>query len=1074
MDQKKIEILLEIKEQYERRLKQIAENFRKTGDMVEAIQKRQDALDEKRVALKVARIQKVTKADKARVDAALVEINREVRGQEVAAERTKRMWERTWRSARKSAEAEWDQIVKGIVKREEALKTVSKDASAAMKRDWTNNFRDTMNDMERRLNDFRSRASQRGRGMGGAVGRQLGFGGMGQDAKTFSASFFGSMLGNALPGMIGGGFRALGHAAHEVESLVTEFTALGIEANTFKESTLVSLSALRKSHDEAERLFTLYESIDVMTPFSLDEVARAGRMLESFGLNSEIYLERVAKAGSGARMSMEQLTRLLERAHAGIFDRRSYGAAGITQMQLESAGISFEASGKRVAGKHRGTLDMLHAVLKVLEDRWGQVFMKATGTAEVLFTTLLSNIKRIARAVTGELFEAWKGVLKTINDVAATVLGTQDNSIGSRILGSIGWVFGVGTDKLTRDQSERGKQILAAIQAPFNLAARALESFNVQADKVTEWLAEFLDRDEIENFLINLTALFTTLGETILNLFGVDFSKIFDAANAKDKAKAFFDAILEGIKGIINWVFKVVSDIEIFWLSVKFAFTDFKNFISDTFEDVRDTVDDITTHIGRTWDVMLSLMSARVARTGAEIVNAFGSIMLAIGNTPFGRFYNLGKVGQDILKAGADLTRSADYNEGRAKSVQGMVWEDREKARNRELEKEKNRRSRDQEANMGFEADVAAARGRSQDFWADYNRRRNDWHNRFGGQNAMPPPHDFGARQSGMPGQAGQMSWTPQTGWRSFEGAAPPGTLGAAMKAWEDFLGDVETVQTWTKIAEEAHEGGRLSLDEYLKAQDVLVEALKRQAEVTEDGTLKSAQAWGEYGDALNNLKKTIREAHDKAFNYLQKRTSNIESFYDLLPEHEADRAKRAVLPDYLSRQRSMLVAGIGGESDPTRRAEMLGELIGVAGQYKDLFAEKGGFLSQFSRGGKSDAMSFLLGKGNEAMMLRDLILNGDPNAERLLDPAERTADNTARIAEMMQAAWARGGPMVNGQPRPDLGFTGPAVGDGSGNWQPVTININGGDPQEVRQVVLDTLKEAYRRSQGNSPARRY
>ncbi len=878
--------------------------------------------------------------------------------------------------------------------------------------------------LQRQVNQHRQAANQvRGfwaevkAGMGGAfrnpnasLAQGAGRGGLGMG--NISQYAMGSLIGNVLPSMVGGAFKAMGSIAGEVEGLVADFTQLGMSASMFKETNMVSLEALSGTREEAERLFRLFEQIDVQTPFSLEEVATAGKMLKAYGLDVDRYLGKIARAGAGSGIGMQQLIRLVERANAGIFDRRSFAASGITQEQLEQHDIKFVQGGKRLDPKYREQghrHELMDATLKIMEERFGRVFDLAQGTAEVLLTTMDSNIKRVARSVQGELFGAWKHILTVVNDVLTAILGTNESV----------------------EKNKMGSKIREAIAVPFNLAARAIEDFLPRADGFLKWLSEVLDKQAISDFILKLVATVRSLGDAIANLFGLDLGFFSDSKNTKNAAQKFFDGIIDSIFRFLKWIFKAMQSVELFIIDMKHSFAEARNWITDTIED-----------IGDQWNLTMNMMAYKTKFTISTILDAFGDIADALSNTPFGSSF--GGVGAALHGSAAGLQKGGFDDWKRASEVQQRI-----------LERTQHRRSRDTDLNMAYVGDVSHAKNRYDEFEKGANVYYWQMKRRYADRpdTAIAPPHGMTPFRSGNPA------------------GAPPGTPGAYQELMDQFLQQHEVVKEWTDMWKEAYEGGRALLPEYLDAQNILIEALRRHAAGIEDSNLESAKAWEAYFDAVGDMKKALMKAQDDALGYLKKRTGNVESFFDLLPKGEAERAKRSVLPGYLQRQRDILANSIGTETDPMRRADQIGELLDVAKTYQNLFEDKSGFLSQFARGGATGGQDFALGSGPQAEMLRSLILNGDPNAERLLDPSERTADNTAAIRAMMErrdpAFSQNGGPM---QPYTQ---SGPGYSQDGGAWNPlpdVTININGGDLNQVREVVLRTLKDAYRSSTGQSP----
>ena len=249
----------------------------------------------------------------------------------------------------------------------------------------------------------------------------------GQDAERSGGMFGGFMGGLAKLGLAAGGIAA-------VTGAFKGLTGGLIAGNAEFERYEVQFGVLLGSVDKAKERIGELSKFAATTPFELPEVVRAGKVLESFGLQGEKAIARIGKtgpevlrtigdaaAGSGAKFDELALT----------FGKFASGATGealmrmqelglTTKEELAKMGVAFDKSGSLLTDKDKA----LGIVMQAVNARFGGMMEKQSQTFEGMTSNLSDWIGQTRRKLAAPIFEVVKdklgGLLEFLNAPATT------------------------------------------------------------------------------------------------------------------------------------------------------------------------------------------------------------------------------------------------------------------------------------------------------------------------------------------------------------------------------------------------------------------------------------------------------------------------------------------------------------------------------------------------------------------------------------------------------------------------------------------------------------------------------
>lgn len=239
-------------------------------------------------------------------------------------------------------------------------------------------------------------------------------GNVGSAAKKSGDLFSGFLGGFAKVGLAATGVMALGGA---IGGLAKGMVAGNAEFERYETQFGVLLGSVDKAKERIGQL----SKFAATTPFELPEVVKAGKVLETFGLQGDRAMKRFgmstenvlqvvgdAAAGSGAKFDELALT----------FGKFSSGATGeaiarmqelglTTREELASMGVKFSKSGELISDKEKA----LAIVFETINKRFGGMMQKQSMTFEGMLSNLSDWISQTKRKLMAPLFEVLKDKL---------------------------------------------------------------------------------------------------------------------------------------------------------------------------------------------------------------------------------------------------------------------------------------------------------------------------------------------------------------------------------------------------------------------------------------------------------------------------------------------------------------------------------------------------------------------------------------------------------------------------------------------------------------------------------------
>lgn len=245
----------------------------------------------------------------------------------------------------------------------------------------------------------------------------------------------------------------------------------GVTFNATLEQSEVAFTTLLGSAGAArKRIQELYE-FSARTPFQLDEVIGANRVLQSLtqgALASEQGMKLVGDSAAAVGRNFNEVTMWVGRLYAGL---ESGTAVGEATLRLLEMGL--------VTGETKQKLDLLAAssrtsdeAIQILENTFGRFsgsMQMQSQTFNGLLSTLKDNFKGFAATSTQPLFDGLKNAMKTL-------LSMKDQAMGVAEGIATAWDLAFSSFK----DGTWGNVITLAIQAGFEQASQAIQDLWVK------------------------------------------------------------------------------------------------------------------------------------------------------------------------------------------------------------------------------------------------------------------------------------------------------------------------------------------------------------------------------------------------------------------------------------------------------------------------------------------------------------------------------------------------------------------------------------------------------------------
>lgn len=207
----------------------------------------------------------------------------------------------------------------------------------------------------------------------------------------------------------------------------------GLAFNATLESLKVQYKVIIGDQEKANRIFQETVDFSANTPFQLDEVARARKVLLAFGLESQEDLRLVGDAAAGTGTKIDELAVTMGRLKAGAFGEafqrlRETGIA--TPKMLMEVGLVFDKQ-----GSFKGSAEKAVAgVQEIIRRKFGGMMDEMSRTWQGVTSNLIDNWNIFKGALTAGIFEKLKPqMLELSNWLKQAVDSGKVKEIGNKL-----------------------------------------------------------------------------------------------------------------------------------------------------------------------------------------------------------------------------------------------------------------------------------------------------------------------------------------------------------------------------------------------------------------------------------------------------------------------------------------------------------------------------------------------------------------------------------------------------------------------------------------------------------------
>ncbi|PAB61317.1 hypothetical protein [Anaeromicrobium sediminis] len=199
-----------------------------------------------------------------------------------------------------------------------------------------------------------------------------------------------------------------------------KLTDFFIGGNAQFEQYRITFEKLLGSTEAAQNKMEELAEFAAKTPFQLEGVVEAGKLLEAYGLSTKKYLEDSGDLASAFGKDISEVARAIGRLNSGDFGEafQRLRDFGISRRELEAEGLEFDRGGAYV-----GSVDKaLTAVQKIIKEKFGGTMEAQSKSAKGLISTIIDNFKAFGREAGEQAFDKVKAsleeLLETINELS--------------------------------------------------------------------------------------------------------------------------------------------------------------------------------------------------------------------------------------------------------------------------------------------------------------------------------------------------------------------------------------------------------------------------------------------------------------------------------------------------------------------------------------------------------------------------------------------------------------------------------------------------------------------------------
>ena len=388
----------------------------------------------------------------------------------------------------------------------------------------------------------------------------------------------------------------------------------------------ISFEVMMKSADKAKKKLQELSDYASTTPFELPDVIRSAKVLMTFGLESQKFVDMAGNLASASGASIEDVARAIGRLNAGDFGEafERLRDFGISRKMLEGEGLVFDKG-----GSYKGSTEqVLSAVEKIINDKFGGMTKKQSESMKGLISTFKDSVSEFGRTIGEKAFPMVKTALRNL-------MSTFEEFKKNGVLNVIG-------------------DIIANL---ISLVAKGINSFLYFIMNINTYMKElspvFESLKPIANTLINT---FKNVLSSVINLFNELkplFTFLLDKFNEFTQSSAFktfidfatstLAVMSEGLKIVVELIGKLTNIIIDKWAIIQpILFTIGAIFISTKITSFISTLGLLSTAIG----VLILDMKAFALSVWSSTVALFTNpIFLAVFALIMGIFvgYKIGK-----------------------------------------------------------------------------------------------------------------------------------------------------------------------------------------------------------------------------------------------------------------------------------------------------------------------------------------------------------------------------------------------------------------------------------------------
>lgn len=314
--------------------------------------------------------------------------------------------------------------------------------------------------------------------------------------------------------------------------------------------------------------------------------------------------------------------RSIVRAAFGTDESEVLKKAGVTGAMVGDAIVRglqarFGGAQKSAAGSLPTIFSNIQDALDSISGKVTEVFGQRLGLASKNLLDFATNLERTA---------VGKQLLKTLSDGFTSVA----NAVGYLINGFQAYTANLrpfietvlaGVASLIRGLADlaANRAFIDGLAAGFQAVGNVLRFVVGQAGSFAAWLGEIINRNNVIEFLSRVAALFTTVGERVLKLVGIDFGRWLDPT----AVVSFFDRLYAGVEEGIRFMFalgRVGQEV----LRI------IQSGVQDVQDAFRDFTQDAGTWIRRLFEDFQYQQRKAALDFGATFQNALGALLRRI------------------------------------------------------------------------------------------------------------------------------------------------------------------------------------------------------------------------------------------------------------------------------------------------------------------------------------------------------------------------------------------------------------------------------------------------------------